>query len=90
MITTNSPSQRAAQIKAAQTVLLQHYAAARAELARGGMFGKQLDQKARKLALRMGSHTLPEGWTIATVTPAGWGRFGYRAEDISRALADET
>lgn len=65
-------------VEAAQAAMVQNYPAAAAELAKTGLFGKTLDRKARKLALRMGGFTLPEGWTIAMVTPQGWGANGYR------------
>ena len=46
------------------------YQTAAAALSEQGFFGKNLDRKARKLALQMGGLVLPDGWTIAAVTPA--------------------
>ena len=58
-------------IVAAKSAVAANYESARAELA-VKHFGKELDRKARKLALKMGGFELPEGWTIAMVTPDGW------------------
>lgn len=65
----------------AQQAMIDHYDAARAELGKTGAFGKDLDRKARKLALRMAGIRLPEGASIAWATPDDWGRgpLGYRA-----------
>lgn len=67
-------------IEAAKAAIVRNYPAARAELSSGKnmFFGKELDRKARKLALKMGGFELPEGWTIAMVTLEGWGAGGYR------------
>lgn len=72
----------AAAIAAAQTAIAAHYDAARAELSALGWFGKELDRKARKVALKKGGFGLPEGWTIAMVTPPNWGHgaLGYRGQ----------
>ncbi len=69
-------------IQAAQAAIAAHYDTARAELATTGLFGKELDRKARKLAFKMGGFTLPEGRTIAMMTPPGWGQgpLGYRGQ----------
>ena len=79
--TTRTQAQQQA-IQAAHAAITAHYDTARAELAVAGLFGKELDRKARKLALKMSGFTLPEGWTIAMVTPTGWGQgqLGYRAQ----------
>jgi hypothetical protein len=68
-------------IEAAKAAIIEHYATAREQLSKAGAFGKELDRKARKHALKLGGFELPEGWTIAMVTPANWGRgaLGYRA-----------
>ena len=70
----------------AQQAIIDNYDAAREQLANKGMFGKTLDQKARKLALRMAGIKLPEGATIAWATPDDWAAGGYR----SAALAAKT
>jgi hypothetical protein len=71
-------------ILAGQNAIRSHYLAARQELANKGSFGKELDRRARKLALTMAGVVLPEGWTIATVTPTSWGQgpSGYRSPSI--------
>jgi len=56
-----------------------HYEAARRQLADAGVFGKALDNKARKLALKMSGKELPIGMNIAFATPDGWGSNGYRS-----------
>ena len=66
-------------ILAAQDAIAKNYNEARGLLASKGLFGKTLDNKARKLALRMGGFKLPDGWTIARVTPSNWGSWGYRS-----------
>jgi hypothetical protein len=80
--TVNRETLQNQAIQAAQSAIAAHYDTARAELSDSGLFGKELDRKARKLALKMGAFTLPEGWTIAMVTPPGWGQglLGYRAQ----------
>ena len=47
----------------------QHYSAAAEQLANQGAFGKELNRKARKLALKMGGYKLPEGVNIAWCSP---------------------
>lgn len=44
------------------------------------LFGKLLDNRARKMALKLAGISLPEGFTIAWATPEGWGKgsSGYR------------
>ena len=44
------------------------------------LFGKLLDNKARKMALKLAGIALPDGFTIAWATPEGWGKgsHGYR------------
>ena len=81
--TVNRETPQNQAIQAAQAAIAAHYDTARAELSAAGLFGKELDRKARKLALKMGGLTLPEGWTIAMVTPPGWGqgRLGYRGQN---------
>jgi hypothetical protein len=59
--------------------MIKHYPAARKQLSAAGHFGKTLDQKARKLALKMAGIELPEGQTIAWATPEGWCEGGYRS-----------
>ena len=76
--TVNRETLQNQAIQAAQAAIAAHYDTARAELAAEGLFGKELDRKARKLAFKMGGFTLPEGWTIAMVTPLGWGQGGTR------------
>lgn len=70
-----------------------NYDRARKELLaeRPGLFGKQLDNKARKLALKLAGIELPEGCTIAWATPSGWGngRAGYRGTCTSDMVGDE-
>jgi len=56
----------------------QHYPQARQQLANAGAFGKILDNKARKLALKIAGIELPAGSTIAWATPDDWGKDGYR------------
>ena len=81
--TVNRETLQNQAIQAAQAAIAAHYDTARAELSTEGLFGKELDRKARKLALKIGGFTLPEGWNIAMVTPTGWGqgRLGYRAQN---------
>lgn len=69
--------------KLAQQAMIDHYDEARAQLGRTGLFGKELDRKARKLALRLGGIRLPEGATIAWATPDDWAEGGYRAAALS-------
>lgn len=59
-------------VEAAKKAVADNYPAARATLSRQGLFGKELDRKARKLAFKMGGFSLPEGWSIARVTPDVW------------------
>lgn len=69
--------------KAACEAMATHYDAARAQLANAaGGFGKELDRKARKLAIKLSGVQLPEWATIAWATPDGWGTgpLGYRAQ----------
>ena len=70
----------------AQQAIIDNYDAAREQLANKGMFGKTLDQKARKLALSMAGIQLPDGATLAWATPDDWAAGGYR----SAALAAKT
>ena len=46
-----------------------HFEAAAKQLAEKGTFGKKLNNKARKLALKMGGYKLPEGMCIAWCSP---------------------
>lgn len=64
LTTSASREQAAAAIE-------QHYKAARAVLEVTGQFDKNLDRKARKLALRMGGLKVPEGACIAWATVQG-------------------
>lgn len=64
--------------EAAITAMTKHYPQARKQLADAGAFGKDLDRKARKLALRLAGVELPEGFTIAWATPDDWAADGYR------------
>ena len=52
-----------------QRAINTHFEAAAKQLADAGAFGKKLDNKARKLALKMGGYKLPEGVTIAWCSP---------------------
>lgn len=70
----------------AQQAIIKNYDAAREQLSRKGVFGKELDRKARKLALRMAGIQLPDGATLAWATPDDWAAGGYR----SAALAAKT
>jgi hypothetical protein len=62
-----------------EQAMIDNYPAARNELSNIGMFGKQLDLKSRKLALKLAGLTLPEGKTVAWATPSGWTDEGYRS-----------
>ena len=70
-----------------------NYDKARAELliTRPELFGKLLDNKARKIALKLAGIELPDGLTIAWATPAGWGhgRTGYRGTSANEMATDE-
>lgn len=46
-----------------------HYEAAAKQLVEKGAFGKELNRKARKLALKMGGYKLLEGVNIAWCSP---------------------
>ena len=50
--------------------IAQHFEAAAKQLGDQGLFGKELNRKARKLALKMAGYKLPEGVTIAWCSPA--------------------
>lgn len=82
---------KAKAVEAAQAAIAAHYDAARAEVAAKGLFGKTLDRKARKLAFKMGGFTLPDGWTIAMVTPPNWNRgaLGYRGQTAKDMQSDQ-
>lgn len=73
--------------QSATFAMVANYDKARAQLltARPELFGKILDNKSRKLSLKMAGVELPEGITIAWATPAGWGhgRDGYRATNAA-------
>jgi hypothetical protein len=71
----------------AMSALRQHYDEARRQLAYSGLFGKVLDNKARKLALKLAGITLPEGATIAWATPEGWSDGGYRSSALAEKAA---
>ncbi len=73
-----------AQAKAA---VIEHYNDARAQLSATGAFGKNLDRKARKLALRLGGLRLPEQYDIAWATPSVWGANGYRCTTSAQHMA---
>lgn len=74
--------------EAACAAMTSHYDQARAELARSGLFGKTLDNKARKLALKLAGVSLPEGRTIAWATPDGWADGpGYRGQTAKQMQA---
>lgn len=62
----------------AQQAIINNYDAAREQLSRKGLFGKELDSKARALSLRMAGIQLPDGATLAWATPDGWAAGGYR------------
>lgn len=70
--------------------MLAHYDQARQQLADSnpGLFGKHLDNKARKLALKLACVVLPEGATVAYATPDDWGtgRPGYRGRTVADML----
>ena len=70
-----------------------NYDKAREELlkARPELFGKLLDNKARKLALKLAGIELPEGCTVAWATPHGWahGSAGYRGTSTNEMATDE-
>lgn len=70
----------------AQDIMTAHYSAARKQLANAGSFGKKLDYKARKLALRLSGECFPPDMTIAWATPDGWGSgpLGYRASTVEQ------
>ncbi len=61
----------------AQDKMVEFYPVARAELEKKGLFGKVLDNKSRKLALKMAGVKL-FFHTVAWATPEGWGSNGYR------------
>lgn len=75
---TNQSAATGLTQEAAQSAMQVHYTEARRQLAGAGAFGKTLDLKARKLALRLAGVTLPPGATIAWATPADWAEGGYR------------
>lgn len=60
--------------------MVTNYPLARAQVLANnpGLFGKTLDNKARKQALRMAGIELQEGMTIAWATPDDWAKNGYR------------
>lgn len=62
----------------AQQAIINNYDAAREQLSCKGLFGKELDRKARELSLRMAGIQLPDGATLAWATPDGWVTGGYR------------
>lgn len=66
----------------ASDAIARHYDEAREVLSKTGGFGKELDRKSRKLALRMASLKVPEGACIAWATADGWGSglLGYRGQ----------
>lgn len=81
MTTTELPFTEEGRALAAEA-MREHFSRAAAELAGRGKFGKDLDRRARKLALRMGGWRLPAGVTIAWATPDGWAAGGYRGAAI--------
>ena len=74
--------------KLAQQAMIAHYDEARAQLERKGLFGKNLDNKARKLALRLGGIRLPEWATVAWATPDDWAAGGYRSAALAKKTVD--
>lgn len=74
--------------KLAQQAMIDHYDEALAQLECEGLFGKALDRKARKLALRLGGVRLPEWATIAWATPDDWATGGYRTATLSAKAAE--
>lgn len=58
--------------------MIKFYPQARQQLAETGAFGKTLDNKARKLAIKLAGIILPDGLTIAWATPDDWASDGYR------------
>ena len=52
-----------------QHAIATHYETAAKKLSDKGVFGKELNRKARKLALKMAGYKLPEGVTIAWCSP---------------------
>lgn len=66
----------------ANEAMREHFPRAARELANRGKFGKDLDRKARKMALRLGGWRLPPGVTIAWATPDEWATGGYRSAAI--------
>lgn len=66
--------------------MVKFYPQARKQLGSTGLIGKALDNKARKLALKLAGIELPEGYTIAWATPDDWGKDGYRNPGRPAAL----
>jgi hypothetical protein len=62
----------------ARAAVVAHYQEALHQFDGSGLFGKKLDNKARKLALKIAGITLPTGCTIAWATPENWNQRGYR------------
>jgi len=68
----------------AQAAMVANYQTARETLVKTtGAFGKELDRKARKLALKMAGIELPEWATIGWATPDDWGSGGYRDSPLT-------
>ena len=67
----------------AQQAIINNYDAAREQLSRKGLFGKDLDRKSRKLALRMAGIQLPDGATLAWATPDDCAAGGYRSDALA-------
>lgn len=67
--------------------MVQFYDEARAQLV-NFCFGKELDRRARKLALKLAGISLPEGMNISWATPEGWGhgRLRYRAKTAEEMI----
>ena len=74
--------------KAAQAAMVDHYNEALEQISRErpGLFGKELDRKARRRALRLAGVTLPEGATIAWATPPEWATGGYRRQALDQKV----
>jgi hypothetical protein len=76
----------------AQLAVVENYEAGRKQVLSDpehlGEFGKRLDNKARKAALRIAGVELPEGLNVAWATPEDWHQGGYRAEDRAAKVAE--
>ena len=71
--------------------MVENYDKARAQVLadKPELFGKALDNKARKLALKLAGIALPKGLTIAWATPDRWGHAGYRGTNAQKMIGNE-